>query len=222
MPNPSDGFAVITAMRHIQPKALTLLVSGYPDVKSAMDAILLEADDIIVKPFETKTLADLVRDKLLTPKRGVPTPKERVAAILQRCTNEIVKDWLAKVTKSKELNHVTLSDQERTRYLPKLIEDLILRLRSTNTPGQESDSICSAAAVEHGRMRRSQGYTSAMLVHDSRILQVTLFGTLQRNLSALDFSLLLPDVMTIADEVDSQLTQAMEGYASAVGTTAAA
>jgi DNA-binding NtrC family response regulator len=38
MPNPSDGFAVITAMRHLQPKALTLLVSGYPDVKSAMDA----------------------------------------------------------------------------------------------------------------------------------------------------------------------------------------
>ncbi|MGC2326140.1 MAG: response regulator [Candidatus Sulfotelmatobacter sp.] len=60
MPNPSDGFAVITAMRHLQPKALTLLVSGYPDVKSAMDAILLEADEIIVKPFETKTLADLL------------------------------------------------------------------------------------------------------------------------------------------------------------------
>ena len=40
MPNPSDGFAVVTAMRHSQPDALTLLVSGYPDVKSAMDAIL--------------------------------------------------------------------------------------------------------------------------------------------------------------------------------------
>jgi hypothetical protein len=51
---------------------------------------------------------------------------------------------------------------------------------------------------------------------------VTLFGTLQKNLSALDFSLLLPDVMTIADEVDSQLTQAMEGYTTVVGTTAAA
>ena len=44
------------------------------------------------------------------------------------------------------------------------------------------------------------------------ILQVTLFGTLQKNLSVLDFSLLLPDVMTIADEVDSQLTQVMESY----------
>jgi len=43
-------------------------------------------------------------------------------------------------------------------------------------------------------LRRLQGYTAGMLVHDSRILQVTLFGTLQSNLSALDFSLLLPDV----------------------------
>jgi DNA-binding response OmpR family regulator len=222
MPNPSDGFAVITAMRHLQPQALTLLVSGYPDVKSAMDAILLQADEIVVKPFEIKMLADLVRDKLLAPKLAVQTPKERVAAILQRCTGGIVEDWLAKVKKSKELNHVSLSDQERTGYLPKLIEDLILRLRAPNVPGQESDSIRSVAAVAHGKMRKLQGYTPAMLVHDSRILQVTLFGTLQKNLGALDFSLLLPDVMTIADEVDSQLTQAMDSYVGVVGATAAA
>ena len=47
-------------------EALTRLVSGYPDVKGTMHAILLEADEIIVKPFETKTLANLVHDKLLT------------------------------------------------------------------------------------------------------------------------------------------------------------
>ena len=222
MPNPSDGFAVITAMRHIQPKALTLLVSGYPDVKSAMDAILLEADEIIVKPFETKKLADLVHDKLLSHKASVSTPKERVAGILQRCTSLIVEDWLAKVKKNKELSYVSLSDEERTGYLPKLIEELIVRLRAPHNPGEESESIGSAAAVAHGKMRKLQGYTAAMLVHDSRILQVTLFGTLQRNLSALDFSLLLPDVMTIADEVDSQLTQAMESFTNVAGTAAAA
>jgi YesN/AraC family two-component response regulator len=222
MPHPSDGFAVITAMRHIQPKALTLLVSGYPDVKSAMDAILLEADEIIVKPVETKKLADLVHDKLLTRKLAVPTPKERVAGILQRCTGHIVEDWLARVKKNTELSRVALSDQERTRYLPKLIDDLVLRLRSPHITVQEGDSIGSAAAGAHGKLRRSQGYTSAMLVQDSRILQVTLFGTLQKNLGALDFSLLLPDVMTIADEVDSQLTQAMEGYMDVAGQPTAA
>jgi DNA-binding response OmpR family regulator len=212
MPNPSDGFAVITAMRHSQPSALTLLVSGYPDVKSAMDAILLEADDIIVKPFEPKKIADVVHDKLLTRKVATRTPKERVAAILQRCTSGIVEDWLTRVKKNKTLSRIALSDQERTGYLPKLIEDLIVRLRVPAGTDEEGKSLCSAAAEAHGKMRRQQGYTAGMLVHDSRILQVTLFGTLQRNLSALDFSVLLPDVMTIADEVDSQLTQAMDSY----------
>src|ERR1700685_4603922 len=153
MPNPSDGFAVITAMRHIQPKALTLLVSGYPDVKSAMDAILLEADEIIVKPFETKKHADLVRDKLLTSKLAVPTPKERVAGILERCISPIIEDWLTRVKKSPELCRVALSDQERMGYLPKLIDDLIVRLRSTHITVQEGDYIDSAAAVAHGKLR---------------------------------------------------------------------
>ena len=182
MPNPSDGFAVITAMRHIQPKALTLLASGYPDVKSAMDAILLEADEIIVKPFETNKLADLVHDKLLSPRPAVPTPKERVAAILQRCANDIVEDWLTKVKKSKELDYVSLSDEERTGYLPKLIEDLVERLRASHNPGEESESIASAAALAHGKMRKLQGYTPAMLVHDSRILQVTSLGRCRETL----------------------------------------
>jgi len=61
-----------------------------------------------------------------------------------------------------------------------------------------------------------------MLVHESRILQVTLFETLQSNLNLLDFSLLLPDVMTIADEVDAQLTQSMDSYMDSMRTPTAA
>jgi DNA-binding NtrC family response regulator len=59
MPNPADGFTVITAMRHFQPHALTLLASGHPDVQGAMAAILLEADEILVKPFKAGKLAEL-------------------------------------------------------------------------------------------------------------------------------------------------------------------
>ncbi len=222
MPNPSDGFAVIAAMRQTQPGALTLLVSGYPDVQSAMDAIVLQADEILVKPFDVRELAELVRNKMENRAPFAPTQKERVAAILERCTDSIVIDWLGRVRKSRQLNLVTLADKERTRYLPKLIEDLVIRLRKTNIPGSEEDSPPSNAAIAHGKMRKLQGYTPGMLVHDSRILQVTIFGTLQQNLSALDFSLLLPDIMTIADEVDSQLTQAMDSYMASSAKPAAA
>jgi hypothetical protein len=82
-------------------------------------------------------------------------------------------------------------------------------------PTKDNDAIDSPAAVEHGKLRRTQGYTSAMLIHDSRILQVTIFGALHENLSALDFSVLLPQVMTIADEVDAQLTQTMDSFTNA-------
>jgi ActR/RegA family two-component response regulator len=222
MPNASDGFAVVSAMRQTQPDALTLLVSGYPDVQSAMDAIILQADDILVKPFDVRGVAELLRQKMENRKPAVRSEKERVASILQRCMIEIVQDWLVRVKRNKALIAVSLSDAERTHYLPKLIEDLILRLRTPNVPGAEEDSICSGAAVAHGKMRRSQGYTPGMLVHDSRILQVTLFETLQNNLSRLDFSLLLPDIMTIADEVDSQLTQAMDSYTNVALEPAAA
>jgi len=222
MPNPGDGFTVVTAMRHSQPNALTLLVSGYPDVQSAMAAILLEADEILVKPFEVGKLADLLREKMLNRKPAARPEKERVGTILRRCIASVVEDWLARAKQSKELNHALLSDKERTGHLPKLVEDLIIRLSKPGGTTKDSDAISSAAAIAHGQLRYEQGYTPAMLVHESRILQVTLFGTLQSNLSFLDFSVLLPDVMTIADEVDAQLTQSMDSFMHAMQTPAAA
>jgi len=222
MPNPGDGFTVVSAMRHSQPDALTLLVSGYPDVPSAMAAILLEADEIILKPFEVGRLAELVREKMLTRRPAAPLGKERVGVILQRCLTSIVEGWLVRAKQSNELSCLPLSDDERTGHLPKLVEDLALRLSQTSATTKESDASDSPSAAAHGELRYLQGYTPAMLVHESRILQVTLFGTLQSNLNSLDFSLLLPDVMTIADEVDAQLTQSMDSYMKVMRKSAAA
>jgi hypothetical protein len=106
--------------------------------------------------------------------------------------------------------------------VPKLVEDLVVRLSKPSSTAKDSDAVSSDDAIAHGKLRYLQGYTPAMLVHDSRILQATLFGTLQSNLSYLDFSLLLPDVMTIADEVDAQLTQPMDSYMKAMQKAAAA
>ncbi len=44
------------------------------------------------------------------------------------------------------------------------------------------------------------------------MLQVSIFHTLDLNLFRIDFSKLLASVMTIADEVDSQLAQQMFCY----------
>jgi hypothetical protein len=145
-----------------------------------------------------------------------PTNPESVAAILIRCKTSLIADWLTRTKNTPVLNHLHLSDGQRTGHLPQLVDDLVARLAKSDLPTKDDDAIASPAAVEHGRLRQMQGYTSAMLVHESRILQVTIFGTLHKNLSALNVKLLLPDVMTIADEVDSQLTQTMESFTVAL------
>jgi len=51
-----------------------------------------------------------------------------------------------------------------------------------------------------------------MLVEESRILQVSIFDTLRLNQKELDASLMMADVMTIADECDAQLKHTVETF----------
>jgi hypothetical protein len=52
----------------------------------------------------------------------------------------------------------------------------------------------------------------------TRILEVTISGTLQNNRNHMDFTLLLPDARAIADKVDSQLTQSVDSYMKLMGS----
>ncbi len=145
-------------------------------------------------PMLTPTL---VRKKSLEPRT-----RSKVADILEHDLATTIQYWDA------ELTHIRLNFEDRTGHLPGILADLIYRLRLP----METKVEISIAAREHGDLRRKQGYTAAMVVEESRILQVSIFNTLQNNLARVDFSKVLLDVMTIADEVDSQLKQAMLSY----------
>jgi hypothetical protein len=131
------------------------------------------------------------------------TETESVAEILERELDPTIHEWLRLVEKEPDLLRIQLSFQERTGHLPKLLHDVIARLRLD----KGSKAPVSVAASHHGELRRKQGYTAAMVVDESRILQVCIFSTLHRNEHRVKFSALLPDVVTIADEVDAQLKQ---------------
>lgn len=212
MPDPGDGFAVVTAMRHAQPEALTLVVSGFPDVQEAMAAILLHADQILVKPFKISELADLIRRKTTDSRPFQKPSKESVASILERDLPITIQRWLFRVEKVEQLKSLPLTDQERCDHLPEMMSDIAARLRKARVI--EAIASPSAAALKHGRTRCHQGYTAPQMVEESRILQVCIFETIQRNLASVDFSLVLPDIMLIADEVDAQLTQSIDSYLS--------
>jgi DNA-binding response OmpR family regulator len=208
LPLAGDGFTLVSAMRHTHPDALTVVLSGYPALEEAMAAILSQADEIFTKPVRIGPLKELIRERLANP-QAIKRPKsESVASILKRESETTIQSWLDAVERDAELTCISLSRTDRTGHLPRLMRDLVIRLQlDSGLPAP-----ISIAAREHGKMRREQGYTATMVVEESRILQVSIFGTLQRNLSGVDFSRLLLDVVMIADEVDSQLKQAMMSY----------
>lgn len=210
MPEPGDGFAVVTAMRHSQPEVLTLVCSGYPDVQKSLDAILLQADEILMKPFDAAQLASLIDKKAQTSKRYSRRAKETVACMLDRDVAITVQRWLARVEQVAELVALPLAAKERTEYLPAMMASITARLRSVRRV-DVIDSSCPTAAA-HGQLRFRQGYTAPLIVQESRILQVCIFETIERNLSTVDFDTVLPDIMIIADEVDCQLKQAIDSF----------
>ncbi len=216
MPNAGDGFTVVSAMRHTHPQAATLVLSGYPAIDEALSAIRVQADEVLMKPIQIATLREAIRNKLANPVVRSPLPTQSVASILERDLDATIEDWMALVDHDEELNCIPLSFEDRTGHLPNLIADLIYRLR---LPQNEKAGI-SIPARQHGDLRRHQGYTAAMVVEESRILQVSIFNTLQNNLDRVDFSKVLRDVITIADEVDSQLKQAMLSYTIPAGLAA--
>ena len=146
--------------------------------------------------------------KSVPPVGGSESPPTRsgtdsVADILEQELDRTIHDWIALVENEPDLIRIPLNFEERTGHLPKLLHDVIARLRLD----KGSKAPISVAAGRHGALRRKQGYTAAMVVDESRILQVCIFSTLHRNERRVIFSRLLPDVVTIADEVDAQLKQ---------------
>jgi hypothetical protein len=133
---------------------------------------------------------------------------ESVASILERETQITIQTWFELVEQDAELACIPLTRHERTGHLPKLFQHLIRRLRLNS----KLPASISLAAREHGEMRCGQGYTAPMMVDEARFLEVSIFTTLQRNRYRMDRRQVLADIVTLADEIDSQLKQSMFSY----------
>jgi CheY-like chemotaxis protein len=209
MPGAGDGLTVVSAMRHANPAAVTLLLSAFPEMGAAAEAILRQADEILVKPMNLITLIEIIHQRMANG----PQPKpeiETVATILERTTEETIQNWHEGVQGEESLMVIPMSREQRCGHLPDLFREMIYRLRAQKPIGTKE--LMSLSAEQHGASRFSQGYTPTMLVEEYRLLQISIFHTLQTNLVHIDYSFLLADVMTIADEIDFQLHQSVASY----------
>ena len=212
--SPADGFILVSAMRRIQPSAATFILTGYPDFQTALEAIRKQVDDYFTKPADIPTLVSTLRQKVHRPRSGEP-PCKRVWTVILEKSDEILKRWLAEVSADSRLISLPMSESERIDGFPRLLNHLAKAIETGKT--EVPPEVLSGAAA-HGRDRFRQGYTIALLVTETRILNRVIVTVLQEDLLSMNLSTLIPEALKTSEYLETLLEESIRAFeASRVG-----
>lgn len=207
---PGDGFTVVSAMRRVQPDASTFILTGYPDIESAIKAVRSQVDDYFAKPLNIKELLDAIADARSGRKRRIKTIQTRkIPDLLRHHIRDICERWYQAVLGDPELSSIPLTREERTDHLPDLLSDLVRRLERDSDewgPGP------TESARQHGRARHQQGYTIPQILFETRILQRVISQVIQENLLAIELSTLVPDILEIGYSLQAEVEISIRAY----------
>jgi ActR/RegA family two-component response regulator len=196
---PGDGFTVVSAMRRVQPKCLTFILTGYPALETALKAIRTQVDDYIVKPASIPSLIAAIEGKL-----------KRLSNILRENVQNIMDRTLANMKAEPNLAALPLTDQERTDHIPPMLKELAEMLDSERPEQGSSELLHSSKA--HGEMRFRQGYSIDMLVMGGRLLVRAINDVVQENLLSIDLSNLMLDLKWLDESLALQLEETIRAY----------
>jgi DNA-binding response OmpR family regulator len=217
--NPGDGFTLVSAMRRTQPRAVTLILTGYPDFETALEAIRSQVDDYLVKPADIPTLVSNIKERLQHPRRMRRQPPKRVASVIREHGPDVVELWLEQVERKPSLRALPLSREERIDQMPELLAHLAAGL---DGPNQELSPDALAIAVSHGRVRAAQGYTVPLLLAEAHILNKVLARVLEENLLVVELSTLVFDALKVGEHLNVLLEESIQAFQRAQKSEGAA
>jgi DNA-binding NtrC family response regulator len=86
-----EGIELLTKMQDTKPKMRKLIITGYPTLKNAMEAVNKGADAYIVKPFEMEKVLATIKDQLKMQKDEKKYSQEKVAEFIEARVRELEK-----------------------------------------------------------------------------------------------------------------------------------
>jgi two-component system response regulator RegA len=204
-----DGFTLISAMRRVQPQAVTLILTGYPDFETALEAIRNQVDDYLTKPADIRHLVTTIKERSANPRRVTPIQIKRVSAILRESADEIVNEWLGEANKNTVLSSLELSKQERLDHIRLMIEELAKRIDAG--PNAIADNDKKAATI-HGQERFEQGYTVRRIAIEARLLHGVISRILHKHLLSIDMSTCISDIMLMGEGLHEEFEESIRAF----------
>jgi DNA-binding response OmpR family regulator len=186
-----DGFLVTSAMRHVQPKCVTFILTGYPAFETALQAIHNHVDDYLVKPVEVASLVDTIKEKCdnrgSKPAFGV----KRLSAVLKSNSGQIV-------------NQVTQTIQDRAKGSVSpaaaiaISDHLVAMLRALGEQlaleQTEPNAEALRSAAEYGKERSQNKFVPSEIAVDFRYIEQEVYALALNHTTGMDVTTLLSDL----------------------------
>jgi len=84
-----DGTELLTKMKDTTPKMRKIIITGYPSLQNAVEALNSEANAYVLKPFDVKKTLETIREQLSKQEEERRYSQEKVAEFIETRVKEI-------------------------------------------------------------------------------------------------------------------------------------
>ncbi|TET64100.1 response regulator [Candidatus Bathyarchaeota archaeon] len=84
-----EGINLLTKMKVTTPKMRKLIITGYPTLQNAVEAVNRGADAYIIKPFDIKKVLNTIKEELVKQQEEKRYSQEKVAGFIETRVKEL-------------------------------------------------------------------------------------------------------------------------------------
>jgi len=84
-----EGIELLTKMKDTTPKMRKIIITGYPTLQNAIQAVNRGADAYILKPFDMEKVLETIRDQLRKQEEEKRYSQEKVAEFIEARVREL-------------------------------------------------------------------------------------------------------------------------------------
>lgn len=84
-----EGIDLILKIKDTTPRMRKIIVTGYPTIQNAMEAVDKQADAFILKPFDVERVLQTIREQLMKQDEEKQFSQEKVTAFIKTRAKEL-------------------------------------------------------------------------------------------------------------------------------------
>jgi DNA-binding NtrC family response regulator len=84
-----EGTKLLTALKETTPKMVKIIVTGYPTLQNAVEAVNMGADAYVLKPFKMENFLNTIREHLEKQRKAKKYSQEKVAEFIETRAKEL-------------------------------------------------------------------------------------------------------------------------------------